>query len=529
MFDSNYWSENIDDRRKIKKYRRRIIFNDDGEELDREDAYSKEDFLRRRLKPLVRTHVDVIAYSVLEADAPVYASKVQPIYGKAHDETLGFWRKMASNLDLLIESGSCPLQIVVDFAHENNMECFGSVRMNDTHDSFIPGWLTSWKKHHPELLVDTKGILPGFELYTSSQDFVNKEVRQRKLEIIREVSNRYDIDGFELDFLRHPVFFSRTLRGEPCTDDEVDIMTSLASEIRMFTEEAADRRGRPLLISARVPDNFESSKRIGLDLETWLEKDLLDILVAGAYTPFSLPVKELVNKSSKYGVPVYPCINVGSINSLADKDFTECVRALASNWYKMGASGVQFFNLGTPIVQKKGKELLRTRDRFYSCLYEVGDPQLLVGKDKVYSVDNLSKKVFKYYAHISSRPPLPLTSKKEPIIQGVIQRVPIIIGENPKIQTYKKTVHAEITIKLTDLSWEKFLTLRFNGEELKEKKVLIPYQKGKECQLQYQINKNLLKTGKNYIEFSANYVDNIPKNPVEITKIKLKINHKTNK
>ena len=129
------------------------------------------------------------------------------------------------------------------------MEAFASIRMNDVHDSFMgPNAMTVWKLTHQELLVDTRGTLPEFELYTTAQDFSHRAVRDRKLEIIAEICDRYDVDGFELDYIRHPVLFSRRLRGEPCTPDEIEIITSLMQEIRGLTDAAAARRGRPLLM-----------------------------------------------------------------------------------------------------------------------------------------------------------------------------------------------------------------------------------------------------------------------------------------
>ena len=60
---------------------RRVVFNDDSYELDREDSDTPDSFLSRRLKPLIGTQVTTIAWSVLGgwADAPVYDSHVQPI------------------------------------------------------------------------------------------------------------------------------------------------------------------------------------------------------------------------------------------------------------------------------------------------------------------------------------------------------------------------------------------------------------------------------------------------------------------
>ena len=143
-------------RQKALSQQRRIIFNDDTYELSRDDADTPAGFLKRRLKPLVGTHVNVISWSVLGgwADAPVYDSKVQPIYGDAHGGPPEYWSKVTENVKALIQTGRCPLQIVIDFAHGNGIELFASVRMNDCHDSFIPGGITLWKKSHPEFWVD---------------------------------------------------------------------------------------------------------------------------------------------------------------------------------------------------------------------------------------------------------------------------------------------------------------------------------------------------------------------------------------
>lgn len=147
---------------KALEAQRRIIFNDHTYELSRDDANTPEGFLKRRLKPLEGTQVDVICWSLLGgwADAPVYDSKIQPIYGDAHGGPPEYWPKATKNIKALIKGGRGRLQIVVDFAHPNNMELFASIRMNDCHDNFIPGGITLWKKEHPEFLVDRSGV-PG--------------------------------------------------------------------------------------------------------------------------------------------------------------------------------------------------------------------------------------------------------------------------------------------------------------------------------------------------------------------------------
>ena len=338
---------------------------------------------------------------IIAADAPTYDSKVHPIYGIAQG------REALPNLKALLDAGHCPLRIVTDFAHQNGMEAFASIRMNDVHDSFLKHHLATWKKEHPEMLVDTTGSLPTMQLYVTALDFAHQTVRDRRMAIIEELCERYDVDGIELDYIRHPVLFSRTMRGLPVTEQEVLTMTSFTRQVRRQLDEAAARRGRPLLLAVRVPDSFELARNVGLDVKAWLKEGLLDILVAGGgYAPFSLPVAEWTAVAHQYGVPVYPCINQGPARDISQGSLLEGVRAMAANWYRAGADGVYTFNLFAPFDHQYGEELATTRREVYACLYDIGDPITLVGKDKLFSLDDT---VFHHYTFISSTPLLPLT------------------------------------------------------------------------------------------------------------------------
>ena len=93
-------------------------------------------------------------------------------------------------------------------------------------------------------------------LYITAQDYSHPEVRQRKFEIIEEVCQRYNIDGFERDFIRHPVFFSPTMEGKEVTSDQMEIMTSFVRRIRSLTAQTGAQRHRPVLIAVRIPDTL---------------------------------------------------------------------------------------------------------------------------------------------------------------------------------------------------------------------------------------------------------------------------------
>ena len=41
------------------------------------------------------------------------------------------------------------------------------------------------------------------------------EVREKVFRIFRDVCMRYDVDGIEMDFFRHPLYFREMMLGEP--------------------------------------------------------------------------------------------------------------------------------------------------------------------------------------------------------------------------------------------------------------------------------------------------------------------------
>jgi hypothetical protein len=512
------WSAAKRSRVEAAARRRRLIFNDDTHELALDDAATPEGFLAHRIAPLADTQVGTIAWSVLcgQFDAPCYDCRVQPIYGEAHGEPLQYWPRVTANVKALVRAGHCPLQLVIDFAHQHGKEAFASVRMNDVHDSFMdPNAMTVWKRTHPEFLVDTRGMLPEFELYTTAQDFSHREVRQRKLEIFQDICERYDVDGFELDYIRHPVLFSRRMRGESCTPEEIGIVNSLMRQIRGITDAAARRRDRPLLLAARVPDSFALCLDNGMDIQGWLDQDLVDILIAGGgYAPSSLLVEEWVRSARPHGVPVYPCVNQSAVTSASGGSFLEAVRGLASSWHRAGADGLYFWNLGTPFEFMAGDDLERQRAACYACLYDAGEVGTLVGKSKRFCADTRGD-VHSYYAHVSGQWPLPMESKRGILRTGVIGRVPLMVGDDIKVTPPSR---ATLLLAFAGTAWREALQVHLNGHEL------APGKSGEEGRLEFTVPVQLLRGGRNFVEIAARH-GGLPESIVTIGAIALRLEY----
>ena len=430
------------DRLEAARRRRRIIFVDDNYGLSHEGSDTPEGFLAPRLKPLIGTQVDAITYAVY-AHSPAYISKARKRLYAAAGGTSVTDQAWARNHKALVDAGHDPLQLVIDFAHENGMEAFAHMSMNDCHDSIMRNLMHPFKSQHPELLVDTKGTLSHLQLYVTAYDFSHEAARDRQFTIVREVCEGFDVDGFEMDYFRHPMFFSRCMRGEPATPEETAIMTGFMARIRRMADAAAARRGRPLLLSARVPDTFQQAIHLGMDVEAWMANDLVDLIIAGGgYASSTLDVEHFVQTASKHDVRVYPCINQKPW-SCDPAWCREGNRALAARWHRAGADGIHFWNLATPFDPYSvgtAEELAATRNRVYACLNDVGEAGTLEGTDKLYCVDS---SVFVHYRHVTEEPPLPLH-----LTPGRRASFPLPLGDDVQAAAKNGTLQ-ELKLELT--------------------------------------------------------------------------------
>ncbi len=117
--------------------------------------------------------------------------------------------------------------------------------MNDTHDSSHrkgkPYFLwTKFKEDNPQYLFGGIGErIPNG--HWSSLDFAHKEVRDRCIQFFKEICDNYDIDGVELDFLRHFELFKTVAKYVIATDDGLYIFkvdsTSLEAGINKLSIE----------------------------------------------------------------------------------------------------------------------------------------------------------------------------------------------------------------------------------------------------------------------------------------------------
>ncbi len=439
-------------RKKAAWKKRRVVMNNDGNDSRGAAEKNRKGFLQTRSTPLVSTQTDAIFYctgiwGTFTHKSPTADLRTGADYG---------YKEWAAHLDK--DGGPDSLGTIIDFGHNNNMEVFWSLRMNDTHDSHDPTMMSQWKKTHADCLLgnwkDRKKYRSGGGRW-SGADYLSPTVRDRTVGWFDEVAANYDIDGVELDFFRHPVFFKSVLLGKEATQEERDAMSSVIRRIRKAIDHHALRRGRPILLAVRVPDSLGYCRAMGLDVEKWLQDGLVDIMTPSGYFRMC-PWTTSVKLGHKYNVPVYAGL---SESRFRDKELQrkrqsiEGYRGRAAEAWAAGVDAIYTFNYFNP------KSLV---------FRQLGDPQSLADMDKIYTTG--SREVTKpggpgYWLYGGNKyveRPLPLPDTPKTLSANKPVEVTLGVYDQPK--GTKATVMLEVCVEGLKNSADLIVTV--NGSAL---------------------------------------------------------------
>jgi len=256
-----------------------------------------------------------------------------------HSATPGIESQLAANLRQLIADSGGPLTALSDLCRDAGIPFFPRVRVNSHYviDPAHPGY-GSFRRENPELLIGRPGeIFPENSVQwgiRSGLDFAHAAVRDHVYRIACETFERFDVDGVELDFMRHSAFF----RMEESLANAY-LMTDLVARIKARLNEVSAKRGKRLQLAVRVPPTLADSKRIGLDVAHWIRAGLVDIaVVGGGFISFETPVDEFVRAAADTPCLIYGCIEA---TRHMDRHF---LRALALRWLTDGADGIYLYN-----------------------------------------------------------------------------------------------------------------------------------------------------------------------------------------
>ena len=339
------------------------------------------------------TGVDTFAYGFGLGPTMFHHTKVGEIMGShlevfAEDDPNNLWALSAwrayENVRGLIDRGIDPLEVIVSRAHEKGMEFFGSFRT--THGSDPSNLVTAhnWRFRidHPEWCLKGKGKY--------NFNWVHPEVRAERFALIEEAVNKYDMDGFEVDWAFEPNYFEE---GE--VEENRHILTEFLRDVRGAVREAGEARGRPMELGARVLPTLSGNLAAGLDVSTWLEEKLLDFVVPNLYGYHQIdadfPFEWLLDQAHPAGCEVYPALQSRVLTVPAHCDYPRTEQL--SLHEGENSAGVEHYRAGAAAYWSKGADAIYlpwfkwpVGGEQRQVLSEIHDPDLLRKRRKHYVV-----------------------------------------------------------------------------------------------------------------------------------------------
>ena len=312
----------------------------------------------------------------------------------ADSATKQLWQLAGQGVRNLQAEGTNVIKASLERAKMHGMEAFISFRMNDLHfadtasgnrATFPDFWF-----EHPEYWTHdtTQGWHSG-----QAFDFSYPEVRQHKLNIIKEQLERYDmIDGYELDFMRFIVLF-KTGEGR----EKAPLITEMVREIKHTIDSLSAVRGHKILLAVRVPVTVEGALDKGLDVKQWADEGLIDFVTIGVHWrgDTGIPVAKFRKEFGHNEIPLYASIDDGGY--LPREFYSDGMyRGMASHILGEGADGVYLFNYyfgdlynrqqnNLPLLEEGG---LVRRTRTPELLNEIGSLATLQGRNKIYCMSD---------------------------------------------------------------------------------------------------------------------------------------------
>ena len=293
-----------------------------------------------------------------------------------------------------VDAGVDPLAVVVDECHKCGMQAWGSYRMNDAHHTYsileVDRYQTRFYKEHPELRQRSWRD----HQVSSTYDWLKPEIRAQNLAFLRDVAERFDVDGLDLDFTRIPPFFN---------PDEIgsgrEAMTQHVRDVRTMLDEVGRSKGVRLGLSAQLyttdslwPEFDEEPERDidrhladGLDVRAWVREGLLDILGAHCRSDslFEMDVSTWVDATrgtdcrlfAGPGKPMrYRFGKQGLVEGFpATRTNRWEHRAIAHRLYEQGVDGILFYDY-----------VIRHHELQWEVYRELGDPERMRRANKTY-------------------------------------------------------------------------------------------------------------------------------------------------
>ena len=350
--------------------RRHIVVQDDPANFDPFDLYGMQfdRWIAHRFgyADMPGSQIDGIWWDLENGDQAVYPSRILPPF---KNPGLLQWR----------DQGIDWIQELVQETRKRNIEVFWHHRVNKVEIRPQGGLemekMHPVKKEHPDWVIKTWWWQGMWNLAVPG-------VREYRLSILREVAEKYDFDGIQLDFARHTPFLPPGRQWELRKH-----VTAFVRGVREILLAVEKKRGRPFLLAAKVPRNLEGCRVDGFDVEEWARQNLVDILTLGSRS-VDVDIEAFRRITAGRNIRLQPCFDDHHTTDGYRHPPIAFLRGVFSNWWDQGADNVVTFNWSNAPPAASEKVGARPGPISHQQAYlEAGSPESMQFKDKIFIVE----------------------------------------------------------------------------------------------------------------------------------------------
>ena len=230
------------------------------------------------------------------------------------------------------------VQIFIDCMKKLGIRPWISLRMNDAHfNADATSFLHSEMFYEEVAAGHVIGEKYGY--YGKCFDFKYPRYKNALLKYIEEVVGKYDMFGFEIDFMRECHCFD--YKNDP---ECHKIMTEYIREIRKIVRKAEERVGHDIKVSLRTCRSPRDAKAFGFDVKTLVDEGLIDVVIPAprwSPTDSGIPIREWRELLGD-DFPVVAGIEASLLKLTTNQP--ENSKAYAASFYAQGADGLYFHN-----------------------------------------------------------------------------------------------------------------------------------------------------------------------------------------
>ena len=197
-------------------------------------------------------------------------------------------------------------------------------------------------------------------------NIASSELQGFKLDYITKIMSKYSFDGICIDFLRHLPCLPVGKQWE---------YRECATEFMSKLKDAMSKLERQVAVGAKLPENGESCRADGFDVEKWAKNGSVDFVIGGSRSVN--PDVDWYKKITKgTNTAVYTCWDAWHLADAQHNQTEDFYRGMLSNWTLKGVDGVVAFNFAPAPHEELSKllppeEILHCLGQDYSDFYGI--------------------------------------------------------------------------------------------------------------------------------------------------------------